>query len=377
MANKNSYKVLLIGGTGTLSYAVLQEALNNGHKITVFNRGRGIVTLPDSVDVIKGDFFDSMSLKNAAGHEFDVVVDFLSRRPLDIERAYPIFRNSCKQYIFISTACVYRRDKSDFPIKEDSPKPNKNWSYNMEKYECEIKLRELSRDSLSFITIVRPYITYNERRIPFGITPNYEYHRTIIERLRRGKPWFTWSKMESDKIPPMSTVTFTADFAKGVVGLFMNEKARNEDFHITSGFRYTQKEILSLLCKKLDIPMNTVDFTVEELCHLLPSYKNMLVGDRALDAIFDNNKICDAVPELDFVTSLNDGLDKIIAYWDSLDTFLYDYKFEGLLDRAIEAKGIKTVFAKYPNSTMKDRITYLCYKHLPLRIANRIAKLLK
>ena len=183
--------------------------------------------------------------------------------------------------------------------------------------------------------------------------------------------------MGCDGIQPISTVTFTADFAKGVIGLFMNEKARNEDFHITSGYRYTQKEILSLLCSKLDMPMNVVDFTSEELSHLLPSYKNMLIGDRALDAIFDNSKICNAVPELEFVTSLNDGLDKIIEYWDNHDTFLYDYKFEGLLDKAIEAKGIKTVFVKYPNSTMKDRITYLCYKHLPLRIANRIVKLLK
>lgn len=376
MNKRAPYKVLLIGGTGTLSYAVLQMALGKGHNVTIFNRGKAHADLPKRVKAFKGDFYNVTSLEQVANENFDIVVDFLSRKSSDIDRVYPIFRNSCRQYIFISTACVYRRGEKDFPIKESSAKPNKDWSYNTEKFECEMRLQALAKNSSSCFTIIRPYITYNERRIPFGVTPNYEYHRTIIERLKSGKPWFVWSKTGM-KNYPISTATFTTDFAAGIVGLFMNEKARNEDFHITSEYRYTQKEILSLLCKKLEVPMNVIEFTTEELSSLLPLHKNMLIGDRALDAVFDNSKIRNAVPELEFNTSLDEGLDKIIAYWGKLNTYQYDYKFEALLDKAIETKGVKLSFVAYPNSTMKDRITYLCYKYLPLRIANQIVKLLK
>lgn len=377
MDKQKLYSVLLIGGTGTLSYAVLQEALKKGYNVTIFNRGKERVNLPDGVKTVLGDFYDTGSLTMVANNKFDIIVDFLSRKPSDIDRVYPIFRNICKQYVFISTACVYRRIKEDLPIKEDSIKPNKNWSYNTEKYECEQRLRSLAQNASSYFTIIRPYITYNERRIPLGITPNYEYHRTIIERLKANKPWFVWHNIDGSGFSPLSTVTFAADFAIGTVGLFMNKKAFNEDFHITSNYVYSQKEILSLLCRKLKVSLNYVDFTTEELYQLLPVYKDMLLGDRALDAIFDNSKIHDAVPELAFNTSLDEGLDKIISYWDRQETFLYDYRFDALLDKAIEKKGLKYSYIGYPNSTKKDRIIYLCYKRLPLRIADRIAKLLR
>lgn len=36
MDKQKLYSVLLIGGTGTLSYAVLQESLKKGYNVTVF-----------------------------------------------------------------------------------------------------------------------------------------------------------------------------------------------------------------------------------------------------------------------------------------------------------------------------------------------------
>ena len=49
-------KVLLLGGTGTLSMGVLKEALNKGWDITVLNRGIHKKYIPDSVHRIIGDF---------------------------------------------------------------------------------------------------------------------------------------------------------------------------------------------------------------------------------------------------------------------------------------------------------------------------------
>ena len=358
-------KVLLLGGTGTLSTTVLRCALKKGYDITIMNRGSKNNLLPKEITSIICDFYNTEDVRqNFHSSNFDVVVDFLSRKPHDIERIYPIFKDLCKQYIFISSACVYRRGEGDFPIKETSPKPNPDWDYNIQKYEAEQKLMLLAKTSNSFYTIIRPYITYNDERIPLGIVPAYKYHRTIIERIRSGKPWFIWDGGNS-----LSTLTYADELAVGVVGLFLNEKAKNTDFHITSDYVYSQKRIVKLLFEKLKMPQNIVEFSSEEIAENLPEYKGMLLGDRSLNAIFDNSKIKDAVPELVFNVSLEQGLDKILAYWNDLSTFDYDYKFDARVDKLIGKKNNSVGFVKYPHSSANSKKTYLINRYLPTKWA--------
>lgn len=363
------YNILLLGGTGTLSTAVLQESIKRGFQVTIMNRGFNNNGVPKDVSVEICDFKKEQELFVKFNNKnFDVIVDFLSRVPADIERVYPLFKDKCKQYIFISSACVYRRGKGDFPIVEYSPKPNKDWSYNVEKYGCELKLDELSKYAKSYYTIIRPYITYNDERIPVGIAPSYKYHKTIVERIKAGKPWFVW-----DDGKAITTVTYAADFAVGVVGLFLNEKARNEDFHITGDYSYSQMEVVEMLFKKLKIPINVVSIPTEEIARILPEYHEMLIGDRSLNAIFDNSKIKNAVPCLTFNNDLSAGLDHVISYWERTEP-LYDYAFDARVDKLLSHKGIKTSYVRYSKSANNSRFLYLIFKYLPLRLANKLKK---
>ena len=358
-------KVLLLGGTGTLSTAICKLAIQNGIRVSVLNRGNNNCKLPSGVQIFVGDFKDEDSLRSCLSDgSFDVVVDFLSRIPSDIERVYSIFANFCRQYIFISSSCVYCRAVEDFPITETSPKPNTLWKYNIEKYECEQKLIELASKSQSYYTIVRPYITYNEERIPFGLAPAYKYHKTIIERLKAGKPWFTW-----DNGLAHTTVTFSDDFAEGVVGLFQNEKAINEDFHITSNFCYTQIELIEKVFMQLSLKPNVISFLSDEIGTILPEYHDMLKGDRSLDAVFDNSKIKNAVPGLTFKTSFDEGIKKVISFWDGTQP-VYDYSFDARIDKLLSKKGIKVGYMRYPGADKKSLIVYVLYRYFPLRIAN-------
>ena len=373
-------KILLIGGTGTLSTAVLERCLELGYDVTIMNRGNNNRGVPDSVEIIRGDFYDVKSIERIANlkNHFDVICDFLSRRPEDIERVYPILCFNCFQYIFVSTACVYRRGESDFPIKEDSPKPNPNWSYNVEKYNCECKLIELHKSIFDskgggthFYTIVRPYITYDSQRIPYGIAPAYKYHRTLIERIRHGKPMFVWNDGTV-----RVTLKSTKDFAIGFVGLFMNEKAHNTDFHITSDFSYTWKDVLELLYKKMGVESNIVSCTVDEIFTIWPEFRGMLIGDRILEAIFDNGKIKDAVPELVFKTDLNLGIEKVISYYNNRENYDYDYVFDAKADRLLSGKVKSCRYIKYKEASLKSKILYFVYRNFNNRHANWIVKFL-
>lgn len=366
-------KALFLGGTGLLSGATLKVALAQGWEMTVLNRGRRNEGLPTCVELLKGDFTNANQLNTLMdGREFDVIVDFLSREPKDIQRLFPLMKNKCKQYVFISSACVYRRSSEDFPIREDSPKPNRQWSYNVEKYECEELLKKLSSEWDGHYTIVRPYITYDSHRVPFGIAPAYELHRTLLERIKSHKPLCLWDGGEAQV-----TLTFAGDFAKGLAGLLMNEKAFDEDFHITSDFTYQWKDIVEMLSRKLGVPFQYVSCPSSTMAEVMPNEREMLFGDRCLDAIFDNSKIKTAVPGLVFETDLEKGLDIIIDEYTRSDSYEYDYVYDALMDRLCLQQGIRTRYVRYPHAVHSTRLVYWLYKNLPYKKACKVARRLK
>lgn len=361
--------VLLLGGTGTLSKATLDVALYKGFEVTIMTRGLRKIFIPEGVGHIICDFTSDAEMENVFDNrEFDIVVDFLSRTPEDIKRVYSFFANKCTQFIFISSSCVYRRASEDFPIKESSPKPNPDWLYNIKKYEAERVLEALSTENTSYYTIVRPYITYDDQRIPFGITPEYKYHKTIIERIKSGKPWFIWNNGET-----VTTVTHTIDFANLLVGLFLNKKAVNQDFHITGGFSCKQSELVYLLFSKLGIEPNIVNVDLDDFVSTLPEYGQMLIGDRSLDAVFDNTKLFDAVEEYKPRITIDEGIERVLAYWESNKETNYDYRFDARIDRLL-SHYTKVGFHKYPSSRTDSRLLYFLYRYMPLPIATRLSK---
>ena len=47
--------VLIIGGTGNISRAIVQVLLREGHNVTIYNRGQRIDAPPSDVEVLLGD----------------------------------------------------------------------------------------------------------------------------------------------------------------------------------------------------------------------------------------------------------------------------------------------------------------------------------
>lgn len=356
-------KILLLGGTGTLSTDVLRLSINKGYDVSIMNRGNHNNDVPACVKILIADFKRINSILQAVYEEnYDVVVDFLSRKKEDIERVFPIFASRCQQYVFVSSSCVYERH-SDEVIVESSQKPNFDWSYNIEKYECEQRLIELCDKSTSDCkyTIIRPYITFNEKRIPFGIMPDYGKHWTLIGRLMANKPFFVWNDGNN-----YCTLTHTKDFAVGMVGLFMNPKAYNEDFHITTNEYHTWNEVLEILKMILHSTSDIVKIPQDAIIKEFPEYKGILKGDRALHARFDITKLKNAVPEYSPQISLRKGLEDVIQcyqthnYYDGID-YIWDAK----VDRLIANNSKYTPrYVAYIEDNTKQHFQYLVYRYL-------------
>ena len=129
------------------------------------------------------------------------------------------------QFIFISSATVYRRPPPCYIVTEDTPLGNDYWPYAQAKIACEELLVREHRERKFPVTIVRPSSTYGPTKVPTAIGSGH----TVVDRMRRGRPVLVHGDGQS-----LWTLTHNTDFAKALVGLLGNARAVGEAFHITS-----------------------------------------------------------------------------------------------------------------------------------------------
>src|SRR5262249_19507710 len=135
---------------------------------------------------IVADARDAEQLAAAvAGHEWDAVVQWIGFTPEHVAQDVPVFRDA-GQYVFISSATVYRKPPPSYLVREDStPLGNPYWRYSQNKIACEDLLRTAEEESGFPVTIVRPSFTYGVSQVPLPVS-SWDRPYTIIDRMRRG-----------------------------------------------------------------------------------------------------------------------------------------------------------------------------------------------
>lgn len=355
-----SKSLLVIGGTGVISYAIVLEAIKQGYDVTCINRGKTkSQSLPSEVEVLKSDYRDEKRITQLLkGRMYDAVLDVLCFRKEDIDYSISLFKDHCKQYFFFSSAEAYNKPKYENSVcNEDAELVNPLWSYSINKAACEEELRCLAEKYHVTYTIVRPAITYGNTRIPYGVMPPYGYHGTIIHRLLHHKPIITWDGGKANAV-----ITRVEDFALGFVGLIGNEKAYNQAFHICGDENHSWKEVIDVLASQLNVLPVYVDVSSSILGNELLSLKEQIVGGRAISQYLDNSKMKDAVPGFKTNISLEEGIKMTVDYYQK-NNYLYgiDWQFDGDMDRiaAKYDKSYRPVFVDYlGNATNEDRLRY-------------------
>ena len=304
-------KVLFIGGTGNISTVCVQLALARGHEVTLLNRGqRG---LPAGVKQITADINDPAAAAAAIGDKrWDVVADFITFRPEQMEQRLWLFRGRTGQFIFISSASVYQRPVSDYLVTESTPLANPFWQYSRDKIACEERLVRALREEGFPMTLVRPSWTYGDTVVPLAVTSFGKYF-TGVDRLRRGKPMIVPGDGSS-----LWAMTHNTDFAKGFVGLFGQARANGQAFHITSDEVMNWDQIYTTVAEAAGAPKpKLVHIATDFITACLPELVGGLPGDKASSVVLDNSKIKRFVPEFAATTRLRDGVAKSIAWYDA------------------------------------------------------------
>jgi 2'-hydroxyisoflavone reductase len=102
-------RILMLGGTGFTGPHQVRYALERGHQLTLFNRGRKPREWPAEVEELLGDR-NTGDLASLAGREWDVCIDNPTSLPFWVRDVGKLLQGKVKQYIFISTISVYASD---------------------------------------------------------------------------------------------------------------------------------------------------------------------------------------------------------------------------------------------------------------------------
>lgn len=109
-------RFLILGGTGFIGPHTVRYAVERGHEVTIFTRGRTDADLPDGVERLVGDRNGDHSALE--GRTWDVVFDNNCQNYRWAQLSTELLRDAAEQYIFISSISAYAIEGMNFDHKD-------------------------------------------------------------------------------------------------------------------------------------------------------------------------------------------------------------------------------------------------------------------
>ena len=297
-------KILLIGGTGTISSAITRQLASAGHELWLINRGNRNTDLPKSVNLVIGDInkHPDETIAKLGNETFDAVCEFIGFLPEQVNRDIKVFSGRTRQYVFISSASAYNKPVRQYVITEGTSLANPYWEYSRNKIACEELLMRAYRENDFPVTIVRPSHTYCERGVPVSIHgPKGSWQ--VLKRMMEGKQVIVHGDGSS-----LWTLTWN--------------------------------QIYKTIADTLGVEYKPYYVASEYLAAIAPASYDLegnLLGDKAATVVFDCSKLKRAVPGFCATTPFHEGVRRAVAYIKNHPvTQIEEPEFDLWCDRVIE-----------------------------------------
>ena len=328
-------RILIIGGTGTISSAITRQLAASGHDLWLLNRGNRKNEVPTGVKQIICDINDEAEVLRQIGDTmFDTVCEFIGFLPSQVERDIRLFKGRTRQYVYISSASAYNKPARSHIITEGTTLANPYWQYSRDKIACEELLMKEYRENGFPATIVRPSHTYCERSVPVsvhGLKGSWQ----VLKRMIDGKPVIVNGDGSS-----LWTLTWNEDFAKGFIGLLGNPKAVGEAFQIMSDEQLTWNQIYQCIANALGTEFKPYYVASDFLATVAPKeydFTGNLLGDKSVTVVFDCTKLKRAVPGFQATTRFDEGVRRCVDYLMSHPELqIEEPEFDAWCDRVID-----------------------------------------
>ncbi|MBN1249197.1 MAG: NAD-dependent epimerase/dehydratase family protein [Anaerolineae bacterium] len=278
-------RVLVIGGTGTISTGITRMLVARGDDVTLYNRGKRAANFSIAdVQLVFGDrtAYDVFEDQMAALGTWDAVVDMVAYVPEDVESAVRALRGRTTQYIFCSTVDVYTKPAAVYPVVESAERsPSETFPYAHNKAVCE-RIVEQAHDRGDFAaTMIRPAWTYAEGGT---ILHTFGWDSYFMDRLRKGRPVIVHGDGTSFWV-----ACHRDDVARAFVGALGNEAAHGQAYHTAGEEWLTWNAYMHIVAEALGAPEpDIVHIPTDVLGRAVPKRAEWCVENFHYNNIFDN-----------------------------------------------------------------------------------------
>ena len=259
---------LVIGGTRNLGPVIVQALLQQGHEVTVFNRGVTHDDLPEEVERVRGDRTDPQQLKRAfAGKGFDLVVDTALYTGAEAEAVVEMASGRVGRYVFLSTGQVYLvRTGAQRPYKEEDyagsvmPEPSRldesvhsNWLYGFDKRAAE---------DVFALAWTEKRFPFTSLRLPMVNSERDHYDRIYgyFLRLQDGGPIVI---PEGDALPVRHV--YGEDVARAIMKFAESDMGKGRAYNIGQNETVTLEQFLEMLAELMHRQLKIVRIPRAEL----------------------------------------------------------------------------------------------------------------
>ncbi len=323
------------------------------HEVIVTTRAEH----PDrnNIKYVRGNAHDLDFISPLLSKGADVIVNFMVYNTQAFTEVVDTLLGSCGQYIHLSSARVY--SDADEVITEKTPRLLDICMDDVYLATDEYALTKARQENVLFAskrnnyTIIRPYITYSEKRLQLGVNEK----ETWLYRALRGHSIV----FSEDIASKYTTLTYGKDVARGIMALFGRDEALGEAFHITASENILWRDVLSLYCDVMERVLGKRPrVSMQEFSpNLLGGGKWQVKCDRWYNRKFDNTKINKFIDTSSFV-SPRTGLEACLTRFLANPQFGgINWRKEAQLDRLS-----RELYPPFTQRRLKDTLKYFLFR---------------
>lgn len=304
-----SKRVVVVGGTGNISGALVDALVAAGHDVTVFVRGLRKRRLPQGVRVLVGDRNDRAAFERTMQEgAFDAAYDLICFTPEDAQSDVRAFEG-VGHFVQTSTVCTFGGPLAELPATELTPlRPI--GEYGRDKAAADEVFLDAHRNRGFPVTVCKPAHTWGPG-MPLIRQLGFDPH--WINRLREGKPLLIagdgltrWSMCHSD------------DLAQAYVGLLGQSWALGETYIVTGPEPVTWVEYHEQVADVLGVPLRLVQAPAEDILRCWPEVTELLLEMSQWDQCYDVTKLQTALPSFQPRLTLHDRAAENIAWMEEM-----------------------------------------------------------
>ncbi len=302
-------RVLVLGGTGLISTAIVERLVGEGHEPVLFNRGETASRLTSEVETIHGDRQDFEAFASAmSSFSFDAVIDMITFEPTTAANAVEVFGGRVQHYLFCSTVCVYGGPLSNVPADENEPHTPVS-SYGREKSQAEAVFMKAHTESKFPVSVFRPSHCYGPGRPLLDI---FGYNGALISRIREGLPVLVPGDGYGLWQPG-----YTGDMAKGFVGALGRPATLGSAYNLVGDQIVDWRTFHATMGKAIGCDVNLVAMTTEQIKAGAPDgTAGMLDEIFQYHAAYSNTRLKADVPEFTDLLPFEEGARRVVDWMD-------------------------------------------------------------